>query len=87
MATMKDDVSYVISKMTRRKYTDAMFSQNSPETTHESEKLYLKYYTDLDPALTDEIDRAFDIDYRLFGYKNLATLLNERNIVTVTGNA
>ena len=78
MATMKDDVAYVINKMTNQKYTEAMFSQNSPETTHESEKLYLRYYRDLESSLVDEIDKAFDVDYRLFGYKKLSTLINER---------
>ena len=79
MATMKDDVAYVINKMTNKKYTESMFSQNAPEKTHESEKVFLKYYTDLGTELVNEIDKTFAVDYRLFGYKTLSALLSDEN--------
>ena len=79
MATMKDDVAYVINKMTNQKYTESMFSQNAPEKTHESEKVFLKYYKGLGTELVNEIDKAFDVDYRLFGYKSLSALLSEES--------
>ena len=75
MATMKDDVTYVITKMTGRKYTDHMFSMYSAEKTQESEKVYLGFYRDFDRELVAKIDNAFDRDYRLFSYKPLSTLL------------
>ena len=79
MATMKDDVAYVINKMTNQKYTESMFSQNAPEKTHESEKVFLKYYKGLGTELVNDIDKAFDVDYRLFGYKSLSALLSEES--------
>ena len=75
MATMNEDVSYVITKMTGRRYTEHMFSMYSPEKTQESEKVYLNFYKDLDKDLVQKIDQAFDRDYRIFGYKTLWTLL------------
>ena len=75
MDTMKDDVTYVISKMTGRPYTDHMFSFHRPNTTNESAKLYLEFYRNLEMGLIEKIDKAFDRDYRLFGYEPLSSLL------------
>ena len=73
MATMKDDVTYVISKMTGRTYTEHMFSID--ETTNGCAKLYLEFYRNLNKELIEKIDEAFDRDYRIFGYEPLSSLL------------
>ena len=80
VATMNEDVTYVITKMTGRRYNEHMFSMYSPEKTRESEKVYLNFYKDLDKDLVQKIDKAFDNqrDYRIFGYKTLGTLLGYR---------
>ncbi len=73
--TIGMDASYLVDKM-MGEHTPLVFMSPTKDT-RKSEKVFLKYYKDLDSHLIAEIDKAFRVDYLLFGYKNLTTLLQE----------